>query len=283
MALRDETLAFIGCGMMGEAMVKGLLREGLVDPRQIIASHPRAERCLELENRYGVKVTDSNAEAAEEATFVVIAVKPQFLAEVVVDLTGVLNMDATVLSVVAGATMARLGSDFGVSRVVRVMPNTPAQIGRGMSVWTATDTIDETGQKKVRVILSALGAEEYVIHEPELDMATALSGTGPAYVFLFMEALIDAGVHMGFSRRVAEKLVFETVLGAAEFAKGEPDHIAKLRNQVTSPGGTSAEAQYQLERGRLRTVLSDAVWAAYRRCQQLGGTADSNSNGRSLK
>jgi len=283
MALRDETLGFIGCGMMGEAMVKGLLREDLVDPRQIIASHPRAERCLELENRYGVKVTDSNAEAAADSTFVVIAVKPQFLSEVVADLDGVLNMDATVLSVVAGATMARLGSDFGVSRVVRVMPNTPAQIGRGISVWTATGSVDETGQKKVRVILSALGAEEYVIHEPELDMATALSGTGPAYVFMFMEALIDAGVHMGFSRRVAEKLVFETVLGAAEFAKEAPEHLAKLRNQVTSPGGTSAAAQYQLERGRLRTVLSDAVWAAYRRCQQLGGTADADSNGHSLK
>lgn len=274
MALRDETLAFVGCGMMGEAMVKGLLREDLVDPRQIIASHPRAERCLELENRYGVIVSDSNAEAAADATFVVIAVKPQFLAEVVADLDGILSMDATVVSVVAGATMARLESDFGVKRVVRVMPNTPAQIGRGISVWTATDAVDQAGRRKVQVILSALGAEEYVIHEPELDMATALSGTGPAYVFMFMEALVDAGVHMGFSRRVAEKLVFETVLGAAEFAKGAPDHLAKLRNQVTSPGGTSAAAQYQLERGRLRTVLSDAVWAAYRRCQQLGGATD---------
>lgn len=283
MALRDETLGFVGCGMMGEAMVKGLLREGLIDPRQIIASHPRAERCLELENRYGIQVTDSNAEAAADATFVVIAVKPQFLGEVVNDLDGVLNMDATVLSVVAGATMARLGSDFGVSRVVRVMPNTPAQIGRGMSVWAATDSVDEIGQKKVRVILSALGAEEYVIHENELDMATALSGTGPAFVFMFMEALVDAGVHMGFSRRVAEKLVFETVLGSTEFAMGEPDHLAKLRNQVTSPGGTTAAAHYQLERGRLRTVLSDAVWAAYRRCQQLGGATDTDLNGGPLK
>ena len=283
MALRDETLAFIGCGMMGEAMVKGLLREGLVDPRQIVASHPRAERCLELENRYGVKVTDSNAEAAADATFVVLAVKPQFLGEVVSDLDGVVRSDATVLTIVAGARMERVGSDLGVSRVVRAMPNTPAQIGRGISVWTATKTVGETGRTKVRAILSALGTEEYVIHENELDMATALSGTGPAYVFLFMEALIDAGVHMGFSRRVAEKLVFETVLGAAEFAKGEPDHLAKLRNQVTSPGGTSAEAQYQLERGRLRTVLSDAVWAAYRRCQQLGGAGETANNGGPLK
>jgi pyrroline-5-carboxylate reductase len=283
MELRDETLAFVGCGMMGEAMVKGLLREGLVDPRQIVASHPRAERCLELQNRYGIRVTDDNADAAADATFVVVAVKPQFLSEVVDDLDGVLGMDVTVLSVVAGATMQRLGSDFGVSRVVRAMPNTPAQIGRGMSVWTATSAVSDRGRKIVRVILSALGEEEYVSHEPELDMATALSGTGPAYVFMFMEALVDAGVHMGFSRRVSERLVFETVLGAAEFAKGEPDHLAKLRNQVTSPGGTSAEAQYQLERGRLRTVLSDAVWAAYRRCQQLGGNGDPDTASNTLK
>lgn len=279
MALRDETLAFVGCGMMGEAMIKGLLREGLVDPRQIIASHPRAERCLELENRYGVRVTDNNAEAASDATFVVLAVKPQFLAEVVVDLDGVLALETTVLSIVAGARMASIGNDLGAVRVVRAMPNTPAQIGRGISVWTATDAVDETGRTKVRTVLSALGAEEFVTHESELDMATALSGTGPAYVFVFMEALIDAGVHMGFSRRVAERLVFETVLGSAEFAKEAPDHLATLRNQVTSPGGTTAEAHYQLERGRLRTVLSDAVWAAYRRCQKLGGTAESEING----
>jgi len=283
MALSDDTLAFVGCGMMGEAMVKGLLRQGLVDPRQVVASHPRAERCLELENRYGIAVTDDNRDAVTEATIVVVAVKPQFLAEVVSDLSGAVKKDATVVSVVAGAGMARLGSDFGVKRVVRVMPNTPAQIGRGMSVWTATAAVDAAGRNKVRVILSALGAEEYVSHEPELDMATALSGTGPAYVFMFMEALVDAGVHMGFSRRVAERLVFETVLGSAEFARDAPEHLAKLRNQVTSPGGTSAEAQYQLERGRLRTVLSDAVWAAYRRCQQLGGATDFDTNGRSLK
>ena len=283
MVLTEETLAFIGCGMMGEAMVKGLLREALVDPRQIVASHPRAERCLELENRYGIKVTDSNREAAEEATFVTLAVKPQFLGEVIADLKGGLGTKTTVLSIVAGASVARIGAELRVRRVVRAMPNTPAQIGRGISVWTATDDVGETGRAKVRAILSALGADEYVIHEGELDMATALSGTGPAYVFLFMEALVDAGVHMGFSRRVAERLVFETVLGAAEFAKGAPEHLAKLRNQVTSPGGTSAEAQYQLERGRLRTVLSDAVWAAYRRCQQLGGAADPEGNGRPLK
>jgi pyrroline-5-carboxylate reductase len=283
MALRSETLAFVGCGTMGEAMIKGLLHDDLVDPRQIVASHPRAERCLELENRYGVRVTDSNAEAVDEATFVVLAVKPQFFDEVIADLEGAVSPAATVLTIVAGVRMARAGSGLGVTRVVRAMPNTPGQIGRGISVWTATDSVDDAGRKKVRAILSALGVEEFVSHENELDMATALSGTGPAYVFLFMEALVDAGVHMGFSRRVAERLVFETVLGSAEFARDAPEHLAKLRNQVTSPGGTTAEAHYQLERGGLRTVLSDAVWAAYRRCVQLGGGADADCTGRPLK
>jgi pyrroline-5-carboxylate reductase len=283
MALGDDTLAFVGCGMMGEAMVKGLLREGLVDPRQIVASHPRAERCAELENRYGIRVTDNNRDAAEEATFLVLAVKPQFLAEVVADLRGGVRPETTVLTIVAGARMERIAGDLGVSRVVRAMPNTPAQIGRGISVWTATPEVDSVGRDTVSVVLSALGSEEFVTHENELDMATALSGTGPAYVFLFMEALVDAGVHMGFSRRVAERLVFETVLGAAEFARRAPEHLATLRNQVTSPGGTSAEAQYHLERGRLRTVLTDAVWAAYRRCQQLGGASGSDINGGPLK
>ena len=133
--------------------------------------------------------------------------------------------------------------------------------------------MDEPARARVRALLSALGLEEHVRHENELDMATALSGTGPAYVFLFMEALIDAGVHLGFSRRLASKLVLETVRGSVEFAAGSSFHPAELRNQVTSPGGTSAAAQYQLERGRLRTVLSDAVWAAYQRCVELGEIA----------
>jgi pyrroline-5-carboxylate reductase len=163
--------------------------------------------------------------------------------------------------------------------VVRVMPNTPGQIGRGISVWTATGAVDDAEYDRTRAILSALGSEVYVTHEDELDMATALSGTGPTYVFLFMEALVDAGVHMGFSRRVATRLVSETILGSVEYAASTTDHLAKLRNQVTSPGGTSADAVYQLERGRLRTVLTDAVWAAYRRSVQLGEMAGPDRNG----
>jgi len=271
-ALKHEHLGFIGCGMMGEAMIKGLLREELVRPEQLRASHPRPERRKALMEHYKINVTEENAEATKGATTVVLAVKPQRLGSVLEDLAGELSPEATVISIVAGTTMQTLHTALGVKRVVRVMPNTPAQIGHGMSVWTASPAVDDPGRKRVRIILSALGLEEEVEHEEEIDMATALSGTGPAYVFLFMEALIEAGVHLGFSRRVAARLVRQTILGATEFAVEAPEHVARLRNQVTSPGGTTAAALYQLEKGRMRTVLSDAVWAAYRRCLELGGS-----------
>lgn len=280
MALRDERIAVVGCGMMGEAMVKGLLCKRLVKPGQIVASHPREDRRRELTAAYGIATVAANADAVREAGIVVLTVKPQRLGEVLEDLAGQVPAEAMVMSIVAGVDTETLRRALGVQRLVRVMPNTPAQIGHGMSVWMATPAVEEAGRTRARTILSALGEEEMVEHEEEIDMATALSGTGPAYVFLFMEALIDAGVHLGFSRRLAARLVRQTVLGAAEYAVEAPEHVARMRNEVTSPGGTTAEALYQLERGRLRTVLSDAVWAAYRRCLELGGRSlDRSGNG----
>jgi pyrroline-5-carboxylate reductase len=282
MALRNERLAFIGCGAMAEAMVKGLLAKELVGPEQIVASNPREERVQELVDRYAIRATTSNREAASGASIVTVAVKPQFFGEVVEDLESALDPTTLVVTIVAGVTMRRVSEGLATPKVVRAMPNTPGQIGRGISVWTATGAVDDAEYDRTRTILSALGSEVYVTHEDELDMATALSGTGPSYVFLFMEALIDAGVHMGFSRRVATRLVSETILGSVEYAASTTDHLAKLRNQVTSPGGTSAQAIYELERGRLRTVLTDAVWAAYRRSVQLGEMAAPDRDGRPL-
>ena len=273
MALRNETIAVIGCGTMGEAMVKGLLREGSVASEQIIISHPRPERCDTLAERYAVRTTVDNGAAVREATMAVIAVKPQYFDEVAEDLRSEISNSAMVVSIVAGIQIAHIAATLGTPAVVRVMPNTPGQIGRGISVWTASDAVDGDGRERAATLLGAFGSDEYVSHENEIDMATALSGTGPAYVFMFMEALVDAGVHLGFSRRLATELVYETVRGSVEYAQGSSLHPAELRNQVTSPGGTSAEAQYQLERGRIRTVLSDAVWAAHRRCVELGETA----------
>jgi pyrroline-5-carboxylate reductase len=286
MSLDRQRIAFIGCGAMGEAMIKGLLSRELIGADRITASHPREERRRQIEELYGVQTTAGNAEAVTAATVVVLTVKPQVLDEVLADLGDLgsgLGPGVLVMTIVAGVRMERLAGALGTPAVVRVMPNTPAQIGRGISVWTTSPEVGPEGREIARTLLSALGEEERVVHEDELDMATALSGTGPAYVFLFMEALIDAGVHLGFSRRVATRLVRRTVLGSVEYAIEAEAHPARLRDQVTSPGGTTAEALYQLEKGRLRTVLSDAVWAAYRRCVQLGRQADPAMNGRPLE
>jgi len=272
--LKETQIVFIGSGVMAEAMIKGLVGQGLMPAQNIIASGPRPERGAELSERYGIQVTEDNVTAADERDIVVLSVKPQFLDEVLGELCcGAIRPDALVLSIVAGATIGRIAAGLNHQAIVRVMPNTPAQVGMGMSVWTATPETNAAQREQARTILAALGEELYMDHEDYLDMATALSGTGPAYVFLVMEALIDAGVHMGFSRRVSEQLVMQTMRGSLEFARASQRHPVELRNMVTSPGGTSAEALYQLEKGGLRTVISKAVWAAYQKSRYLGGLA----------
>jgi pyrroline-5-carboxylate reductase len=271
--LNDSTVAFIGSGAMAEAMIRGLLRQGMVAPEQIVASGPRAERGQVLFDRYAVRVTTDNVGAATGADVVVLAVKPQVLCRVLEELGGHVQCNALVLSIVAGARMDTINRMLDVPAVVRVMPNTPAQIGMGISVWTATQAASEAQRGQAQTLLEALGEEVYVGDEDYLDMATALSGTGPAYVFLLMEAMVDAGVHLGFSRHVSERLVIETMRGSVEYARKSARHLATLRNQVTSPGGTSAEALYHLEKGGLRTVLSRAIWAAYQRSRVLGSQA----------
>ena len=270
--LRNMTIAFIGSGVMAEAMIKGLLDQDLLPAEHIIASDIRAERGEQLAERYRVSPTQDNVAAVTNSDIVVLSVKPQFVGEIFEDLgQEMIKPNAMVLSIVAGTTIDRIAKGLNHQAVVRVMPNTPAQVGMGMSVWTATPAISEAQRQQAKTILTALGEEIYVNHEDYLDMATALSGTGPTYVFLVMEALIDAGVHMGFSRRVAEQLVLQTMGGSVEFARASRLHPAELRNMVTSPGGTSAEALYQLEKGGLRTVISKAVWAAYQKSKYLGG------------
>jgi pyrroline-5-carboxylate reductase len=210
-------------------------------------------------------------EAVKKRDIVVLSIKPQSLVEVAAQLQGHIPARALVLSIIAGATLTKISRLLHHYRVVRVMPNTPARVGKGMSVWTATDDVSEIQRSQARKILTALGEEIFVEHEDYLDMATALSGTGPAYVFMFMEAMIDAGVHMGFSRRIAQQLVYQTIEGSVAFARDSQRHPVDLRNMVTSPGGTSAEALYQLEKGGFRTVLSKAIWAAYQKSRYLGG------------
>jgi pyrroline-5-carboxylate reductase len=222
-----------------------------------------------LNHKYGIKTSTDNASAASQADVVVLSVKPQRLTEVMKGLTKI-RPEALVLSIVAGASIQKISKTLRHQAVVRCMPNTPGQIGEGITVWTASAKSSKEQQELARQILGALGEEIYVEDESYLDMATALSGTGPAYVFLFTEALIDAGVHMGFPRRIAEQLVLQTIKGSASFYEQAERHPATLRNQVTSPGGTSAEALYYLEKAGFRTAISRAVWAAYQRSLELG-------------
>lgn len=277
-ALENCRLAFIGCGAMAEAMIAGLLRKKLISPDNLVGSHPRQSRREELHVKYGIEMLEQNREAAlavaptetETASLVVIAVKPQRLARVLAELKGSIHPDQVLVSIVAGAKMQTITDELLHGTVVRAMPNTPAQIGEGVTAWTASAAVGEKQETYVRALFEALGKTVRVENERQIDMATALSATGPTYIFLVMEALIDAGVHMGFSRHVAEELVHQTMLGAVLFARESHKHPAELRNMVTSPGGTSAEAIYQMEKGGLRTVLSKAVWAAFQRAESLG-------------
>jgi pyrroline-5-carboxylate reductase len=264
-----KKIAFIGYGVMAEAMIAGLLRKKLADSKNIIASGPREERGNDLNKKYGIKTTTDNLSAIHEADVVVLSVKPQRLTEVMKGLKGI-RSDALVLSIIAGANIKKISTGLKHKAVVRSMPNTPGQIGEGITVWTSSKEVTNEQQEMTRAILGALGEEVFVEDESYLDMATALSGSGPAYVFLFTEALIDAGVHMGFPRRIAEQLVLQTIKGSASYYQGASRHPATLRNQVTSPGGTSAEALYYLEKAGFRTAISRAVWAAYQRSLELG-------------
>lgn len=270
--MREKTsIAFIGAGMMAEAMIAGLLKEKRIPAERITASGPRTERGEYLTQQFGIQSTTENAAAAAGKSVVVLSTKPQKMPLVLSDLQGHVHPDALVISIAAGVSIAAISTALDHAAVVRAMPNTPGQIGKGITLWTCTPEVSEEQRRQAQIILAALGVELFSGDEDDLDKATALSGTGPAYIFLFMEAMIDAGVHLGFSRRIAQELVLETMLGSVEYAKQSTRHPAELRNQVTSPGGTSAEALYHMEKGSLRTVVSRSIWAAYQRSKALGG------------
>jgi pyrroline-5-carboxylate reductase len=270
----EKKIAFIGSGAMGEAMINSLLRQKLARPENLHASDNRLEHVQDLHEKYGVQPFTNNALASEHADVVVLSVKPQRLTVVLSGLKGAIPSEAVVLSIVAGATIEKISQGLLHNEVVRSMPNTPAQIGEGITVWIASPSVKEAQKTTARTILGAFGEEIEVDHENYLDMATALSGTGPAYVFIFMEAMIDAGVHMGFSRQVSERLVVQTLRGSVDYYhtinQKASVHVAALKNQVTSPGGTTAEALYYLEKAGFRTAISRAIWAAYQRSLELG-------------
>jgi len=266
----NTPIALIGGGVMGEALIHGMLRQGLCTPEEITVGEPVAERRQTLMETLGVRACATNAEAVRGAPIVLLAVKPQVLNPVMASLAGHIRAEALVLSIVAGVTIETLRQGLGIGAIVRAMPNTPGQIGQGISVWTATPDVSEGQRAQARAILGALGREVYVEKEEDIDMATALSGSGPAYVFLFIEALIEAGVWMGFARPIAEELALQTVIGSALYMRETGLHPAILRNRVTSPGGTTAEALQVLEEGAFRATVARAVMAAFLKARRLG-------------
>jgi pyrroline-5-carboxylate reductase len=264
-------ITFIGGGVMGEAMLSALLKKGVAKPEAIVVSDINHARLNVLQEKYHIRCISDNREAAlgHSCDVTVLAVKPQSLNEVMAELKGELWGKTLVLSIVAGATIKILSQGLRHNSIVRAMPNTPAQIGEGISIWTATEAVSQAQKEMAQAILAALGREIYVNDERYIDMATAVSGSGPAYIFLVIEALSDAAVHIGLPRELAEEMVVETVLGSARLAQATGRHPAELRNMVTSPGGTTAEGLLRLEEGGIRAILAQAVIAAYEKAQAL--------------
>ncbi|ADJ26440.1 pyrroline-5-carboxylate reductase [Dehalogenimonas lykanthroporepellens BL-DC-9] len=264
-------IAFIGGGNMGRAMINAIIRQQLAEPEDITVADARAESREALAVELGVTTTDSNISAAMSGDVIVLAVKPQNLDEVMADLNGQLCGTHLVVSIIAGRKLASLTAGLGHQAVIRVMPNTPAQIGLGMSVWTATDAVDAAQKETARHILTAMGEEYYTPAEADIDLATAISGSGPAYFFLFMEALVAAAEKMGLDPAPARQLVIQTAVGSAEYARQSEHDLGELRRMVTSPGGTTAEAIKVFEDRHLREIVTAAAEAALRRARELGG------------
>jgi len=263
-------ISFVGGGVMGEAIIKSLLTKGVASQEDIVVSDISPSRRDLLKEKYNVKTIKDNRQAVKGAKVVLLAIKPQDLTPVLRELGVALTPEQLVLSIVAGATIDTIYRGLDRSHIVRAMPNMAAQISEAITVWTAAPEVSQQQKELARSIFTAFGKEIYVVDEKYVDMATALSGSGPAYVFLVIEALVDAGVHIGLPREIAEKLVLETVLGSAHTIQVMDKHPAELRSIVTSPGGTTAEGLLQLEKGGLRSLLIHAVIAAYEKAKTLG-------------
>jgi pyrroline-5-carboxylate reductase len=263
-------LAFIGGGTMAEAILGGVLKAEVAKPEDVCIGEPRAERCQWLTQQYGVHATQDNLKAIQDAQLVVLSIKPQDLPVIFRELKGRLGIQQSALSIVAGARMSSLREGLGHPAIIRVMPNTPAQIGCGMTLWTCSEQVDEATRKAARTILGTIGQEIYVDDEKYMDMATALSASGPAYIFLFIEALIDAGVYVGLPRDMARTLALQTVYGSTRLVMETGKHPAELRDMVVSPGGTTAEALQVLEQEGVPAAVVEAVKAAYQKSIRLG-------------
>ena len=268
-----QTIGFLGTGNMAEALIKGLIAAGVVDPGQIHGSDPRPERCEEMAKRYGIHATTQNADVVRHAEIVVLSVKPQILPKVLDEVSSHLKPHALVISIAAGMPIASIERRVPPgTRVVRTMPNTPALIGAGATAIAAGQHAKDEDVEATQRIFAAVGMT-VVLDESQLDAVTGLSGSGPAYVFLIIEALSDAGVKMGLSRYNAQALAAQTVHGSAKLLLETGEHPGRLKDMVTSPGGTAIAGLHTLEAGGLRTTLINAVEAATRRSRELGEAA----------
>jgi pyrroline-5-carboxylate reductase len=263
-------IAFIGGGKMGEAMLAAVLEKKLAAPAGISVSDISESRRRYLKEQYGIAVTENNRAAVPGKDIIVLAVKPQNMPEVLSDLKSQIKSTQLVLSIAAGVSTDTISQGLGHMSVVRAMPNTPAQIGFGMSGWTATAAVTRAQKEQARLVLAAMGKEISFDDEKYLDMVTAVSGSGPAYFYLFAESLIDAAVNIGLSRQNAEALVLQTMLGSAELLLKTGKPPDELRRAVTSKGGTTERALQVFEDGGFARLVAAAVRAAYLRAKELG-------------
>lgn len=263
-------LALIGCGFMGEALLKAALSGDVVAPEDIVVAEVSDDRRAYIANAHPVFTTADPVEAAGRGDIVLFATKPQEFERAAAALKPAFT-GKTAVSIMAGVKVNTVARALGTEAVARIMPNTPAAVGEGASIWTATSAITPEVRASIEALLSAAGTSMYVEDEKYLDMATALIGSGPGFVYLLIEAFVDAGVHIGFRRDVAEKLALQTFAGSAKYAQARGVHLAQLRNEVTSPGGTTAAGLLVLEEEAVRATIVEAIEAAYERSRELGG------------
>jgi len=260
----------IGAGMMGSAIVSGIVKKSVLEPRDIFLSDPDTPKVESLCERLGTNPAASNAEAVRDADVVLIAVKPQFLEGALRELKGNIPEDALVMTIVAGVPVSRYLDTLDIRHVIRIMPNTPAQVGEGVCAWYATEAVTDGQKELAQKILDSLGVAFEVKRESDLDIVTAVSGSGPAYVYLFIESMVDASVQMGLPRPLSEKIVLQTVFGSAAYMKKAGKHPVILKNEVTSPGGTTAAALAMMEKEGLRTAVTDGMIACLNKTIELG-------------
>jgi pyrroline-5-carboxylate reductase len=264
-------VGFVGGGFMGEGIVQGLIGRSVVEPGDVRVCEVAAGRRAFLAERYGINATGDLGDALADAHIIVLAVKPQDFEPLAHNLVHQLNARQVVVSIMAGVPIRTIHERLQHERIVRAMPNTPGATGAGFTVWTATADVPAADLERVEAVLGALGRSAYFADEKYLDMATAVSGSGPGFVMLMVEAMIDAAVLIGFKRDLATDMVLQTFAGSISWARATGLHPAELRNAVTSAGGTTAAGLQAMERAGVRAAIGDAVVAALERSRALGG------------